>query len=85
MNPSPAKFSRITGTGSHLPKHRVSNSDLAARLAASGVETSDEWIVERTGIKARYFIDEGRRPATWQWPRRVTPWKLPGAGPTRST
>ena len=59
MNPSPAKFSRITGTGSHLPKHRVSNSDLAARLAASGVETSDDWIVERTGIKARYFIDEG--------------------------
>ena len=59
MNPSPAKFSRITGTGSHLPKNRVSNADLAARLAATGIETSDAWIVERTGIKARCFADEG--------------------------
>ena len=59
MNPSPAKFSRITGTGSHLPKNRVSNADLAARLAATGIETSDAWIIERTGIKARCFADEG--------------------------
>ena len=59
MNPSPAKFSRITGTGSHLPKNRVSNADLAARLAATGIETSDAWIIERTGIKARCFVDEG--------------------------
>ena len=60
MNPSPAKFSRITGTGSHLPKARFSNADLAARLAADGVETSDDWIVERTGIRARHFADEGQ-------------------------
>jgi 3-oxoacyl-[acyl-carrier-protein] synthase III len=59
MNPSPAKFSRITGTGSHLPKNRVSNADLAARLAGTGIETSDAWIIERTGIKARCFVDEG--------------------------
>ena len=59
MNPSPAKFSRITGTGSHLPRNRVSNADLAARLAATGIETSDAWIIERTGIKARCFADEG--------------------------
>jgi 3-oxoacyl-[acyl-carrier-protein] synthase III len=59
MNPSSAKFTRITGTGSFLPKSRLSNNDLAARLAADGVETSDAWIVERTGIKARYFADEG--------------------------
>jgi len=59
MNPSPAKYSRITGTGSHLPAGRVSNADLAARLAADGIETSDAWIVERTGIKARHFADAG--------------------------
>ena len=59
MNPSPANYSRITGTGSYLPPGRVSNADLAARLAADGIETSDAWIVERTGIKARHFADAG--------------------------
>ncbi|MGQ2980758.1 MAG: beta-ketoacyl-ACP synthase III, partial [Polaromonas sp.] len=48
-------YSRITGTGSYLPPRRLSNADLAADLAAKGVETSDEWIVERTGIRARHF------------------------------
>ncbi len=48
-------FSRITGTGSVLPGERLSNQQLVDRLAASGVETSDEWIVERTGIRARHF------------------------------
>ncbi len=60
MNPSPANFSRITGTGSHLPKARLSNDELAARLAADGIQTSDAWIVERTGIRARHFADEGQ-------------------------
>ncbi|MEZ5608018.1 MAG: beta-ketoacyl-ACP synthase III [Burkholderiaceae bacterium] len=49
------RFSRITGTGSHLPARRVTNDDLVAELAQRGVETSDEWIVERTGIRARHF------------------------------
>jgi 3-oxoacyl-[acyl-carrier-protein] synthase-3 len=48
-------YSRITGTGSYLPPRRLTNADLVAELAAQGVETSDEWIVERTGIKARHF------------------------------
>ncbi|MDB5733161.1 MAG: 3-oxoacyl-(acyl-carrier-protein) synthase [Variovorax sp.] len=48
-------FSRITGTGSYLPPRRVTNDDLARELAARGVETSDQWIVERTGIRARHF------------------------------
>ena len=51
--------SRITGTGSYLPPRRLTNNDMAAMLAARGVETSDEWIVERTGIRARHFADEG--------------------------
>lgn len=53
------RYSRITGTGSYLPPRRVTNADLAAELAASGVETSDEWIVERTGIRARHFAAPG--------------------------
>ena len=50
-------YSRITGTGSYLPPRRLSNADLAAELAAEGVETSDDWIVERTGIRARHFAE----------------------------
>jgi 3-oxoacyl-[acyl-carrier-protein] synthase-3 len=38
-----------------LPSRRVTNADLAAK----GIETSDEWIVERTGIRARHFVNPG--------------------------
>jgi 3-oxoacyl-[acyl-carrier-protein] synthase III len=51
------RYSRITGTGSMLPPRRVSNAELAAQLAERGLETSDQWIVERTGIRARRFAD----------------------------
>ena len=53
------RFSRITGTGSFLPPNRVSNDQLAAQLAKSGIETSDKWIVQRSGIRARHFADAG--------------------------
>jgi 3-oxoacyl-[acyl-carrier-protein] synthase-3 len=49
------RYSRITGTGSYLPPNRLTNAQLAAELATRGVVTSDEWIVERTGISARHF------------------------------
>jgi 3-oxoacyl-[acyl-carrier-protein] synthase III len=49
------RYSRISGTGSYLPPRRLTNADLAAELAGKGVETSDQWIVERTGIRARHF------------------------------
>jgi 3-oxoacyl-[acyl-carrier-protein] synthase III len=52
-------YSRITGTGSYLPPRRLTNADLVTELAAQGVESSDEWIVERTGIRARHFVDAG--------------------------
>jgi 3-oxoacyl-[acyl-carrier-protein] synthase-3 len=61
MKFSPPKYSRITGTGSCLPERKFSNADLAARLAQSGIETSDAWIVERTGIRSRHFADENTR------------------------
>ena len=51
------RYSRITGTGSYLPPRRLSNSELAAELAENGVETSDEWIVDRTGIRYRHFAE----------------------------
>ena len=53
------RHARIAGTGSYLPPNRLSNQALAAQLAAQGVETSDEWIVERTGIRARHFVADG--------------------------
>lgn len=52
-------FSRITGTGSALPARVVSNDELARDLATRGVETSDEWIVARTGIRQRYVAEPG--------------------------
>ncbi|MFA5940411.1 MAG: beta-ketoacyl-ACP synthase III [Sinimarinibacterium sp.] len=47
-------YSRIAGTGSYLPEQVVTNSELAVRI-----ETSDEWIVSRTGIEARHVAAEG--------------------------
>ena len=54
-----SRYARIVGTGSHLPEQRLSNQDLVDRLAQRGLESSDEWIVERTGIRARHFVSEG--------------------------
>ncbi|MDP4605016.1 MAG: ketoacyl-ACP synthase III [Erythrobacter sp.] len=51
--------SRLLGTGSALPARVVTNAELAER-----VETTDEWIVERTGIRQRYIAGEGETTAT---------------------
>ena len=59
MNANPPLHTRITGTGSYLPPNRLTNQALAAQLAEQGVETSDPWIVERTGIRARHFAADG--------------------------
>ena len=53
------RYARIAGTGSFLPPNCLSNQALTEQLAAQGVETSDEWIVERTGIRARHFVANG--------------------------
>lgn len=50
-------FARILGTGSHLPGNPVSNDDLVAR----GIDTSDAWIIERTGIRFRHFAAAGEQ------------------------
>ena len=48
-------FARIAGVGSYLPGQPVSNLDLIAR----GIDTSEDWIVSRTGIKSRHLADGG--------------------------
>lgn len=52
-------YSKIIGTGSYLPPNRVTNQDLTEQLASKGIETSDEWIVSRSGISARHYADAG--------------------------
>jgi 3-oxoacyl-[acyl-carrier-protein] synthase-3 len=47
------KYARIVGTGSYLPPRIVTNQELATR-----VDTTDEWIVSRTGIRQRHIADE---------------------------
>ncbi len=52
-------YARILGTGSALPGRAVTNAELVRDLARRGIETSDQWIVERTGIRQRYLAEEG--------------------------
>ncbi|RMH90848.1 ketoacyl-ACP synthase III [Lysobacter pythonis] len=54
MTATPRIHSRIAGTGSALPRRVVSNDELAKQ-----VDTSDEWIASRTGIRQRYVAGEG--------------------------
>ncbi|RXZ45110.1 beta-ketoacyl-ACP synthase III [Crenobacter cavernae] len=49
-------YSRILGTGSYLPDHILTNAELAER-----VETSDDWIVSRTGIRQRHIADDAEK------------------------
>ena len=49
-----AKRSVVLGCGSYLPQKVLTNAELAARI-----ETSDEWIVQRTGIRQRHIAAEG--------------------------
>jgi 3-oxoacyl-[acyl-carrier-protein] synthase-3 len=49
----------IAGVGSALPQRRVSNEELAQQ-----VDTSDQWIVERTGIRSRYLAADGETTAS---------------------
>jgi 3-oxoacyl-[acyl-carrier-protein] synthase III len=52
-------YGRITGYGKALPQRLVTNRDLETM-----VDTSDEWITERTGIKQRYVVSEGEHCST---------------------
>ena len=56
------EYSRITGTGSYLPGAPVSNAEL---IQKHGLESSDEWIVERTGIKQRHMAADHENAVTF--------------------
>lgn len=55
----PARGVRLAGTGSCLPEKRLTNADLEKMM-----DTSDEWIVQRTGIKERRIIDPSKGEGT---------------------
>ena len=53
------KYAKIAGSGGYLPERVVTNDDLAAELATRQISTSDEWIVERTGIRQPHLAERG--------------------------
>src|ERR1044071_9014750 len=55
----PAPHAAITGVATYVPERRVTNAELAARL-----DTSDEWIVSRTGIRERRLGGPGETTST---------------------
>jgi 3-oxoacyl-[acyl-carrier-protein] synthase III len=59
MSPPLIRRTTLIGTGSALPARRVTNDELAERL-----DTSNEWIIERTGIEARHIAGDGETTAT---------------------
>ena len=76
-----ALYARITGTGSHLPPRRLTNDDMAAELARRGLETTDAWIRERTGIQARHFADPGTPASDLAVPAAQAAMQAAGCGP----
>ncbi len=52
-------YAKLIGSGGYLPPRVVSNDELAAELAQQGIETSDAWIRERTGIQQRHLVEHG--------------------------
>jgi 3-oxoacyl-[acyl-carrier-protein] synthase-3 len=70
-------YSRIAGTGSHLPGEPVGNDALAAR----GIETSDAWISERTGIRARHLAAPGVTSSLLAEPAARAAMQAAGVGP----
>src|SRR4051812_11103120 len=67
--------SKILATGSAFPQQRVSNMDLVKR-----VETSDEWIMERTGIRARRIADPSKGETNSELALKATRLALERAG-----
>ena len=70
------RFSRIVGTGSYLPKRIVTNRELEDRI-----ETSDEWIVSRTGIEARHVAADGELTSDLALQAATAAMRSAGVGP----
>ena len=69
-------YSRVTGTGSFLPGPAVSNLDLITR----GIDTSDEWIVERTGIRQRHLAHASQTSSDLAFPAARAAMESAGVG-----
>jgi 3-oxoacyl-[acyl-carrier-protein] synthase-3 len=67
---------RITGTGSYVPKKVISNHDLEKL-----VDTSDQWITERTGIKERRIAEKGQTTSDLAYEASKKALKAAGLGP----
>ena len=55
----------VAGCGAYLPERILTNSELAKT-----VDTSDEWIVKRTGIRHRHIAAEGEKTSDLAWRQR---------------
>ena len=78
-----ARHTRIVGTGSYLPPRRVTNAEMVADLAQRGIESSDQWIVERTGIRARHFAGPGVNSSDLALPAARQALEAAGIKPTQ--
>lgn len=70
-------YSRVTGTGSYLPGSPVTNADLVGR----GIDTSDAWIVERTGIRQRYLAEPNQASSDMALPAAQAALAAAGVSP----
>ncbi len=71
-------YSRVTGTGSYLPGSAVTNADLVGR----GIDTSDAWIVERTGIRQRYLAESDQASSDMALPAAQAALAAAGVSPS---
>ncbi|MGA1351148.1 MAG: hypothetical protein ACO31B_08425 [Burkholderiaceae bacterium] len=75
-------YSAVVGSGGYLPGSPVSNNAMVERLGALGLETSDEWIRERTGIEQRYFATDDQTTSDLAY--RASLAALEEAGPSNA-
>lgn len=69
-------YSRITGTGSYLPEKVLSNQELEQRI-----DTSDEWVFSRTGIRSRHVAAEGETTSDLAHKASLRAMEAAGVGP----
>ena len=72
--------SQVLGCGAYLPGKVLSNDDIAKL-----VDTSDEWVVERTGIRRRHVVSEGETTSDLAYAARCRRWSAPALPRARST
>ena len=77
VRPVVGRRAKITALGTYVPPHVLTNQDLEKM-----VDTNDQWIMERTGIRERHVLAKGWAPATCAWRRRRSAWRRAALRPT---